>query len=82
MIEKALHNIIPRSLVEETKGTISFVDKRSGYEIRLFNQTGPSSKTNDVLLKVREHFFLFLCFSGPSREKKLSYVPDKALSNA
>ena len=37
MIEKALHNIIPRSLVEEAKGAISFVDKRSGYEIRLFN---------------------------------------------
>ena len=37
MIEKALHNIIPRSLVEEAKDAISFVDKRSGYEIRLFN---------------------------------------------
>lgn len=37
MIEKALHNIIPRSLVEEAKGTISFVDKRSRYEIWLFN---------------------------------------------
>lgn len=37
MIERALHNIIPRSLVEEAKDAISFVGKRSGYEIKLFN---------------------------------------------
>ena len=37
MIEKALHNIIARSLVEEAKGAISFVDKRSRYEIWLFD---------------------------------------------
>ena len=37
MIEKALHNIIGGSLVEEAKGAISFADKRSGYEIGLFN---------------------------------------------
>lgn len=37
MIEKAVHNIIPRSLVEEAKAAISFVDKRSRYEIWLFD---------------------------------------------
>ena len=48
MIEKALHNIIPRSLVEEAKAAISFVDKRSRYEIWLFDGEKldlPSRKT-------------------------------------
>ena len=74
MIEKALHNIIPRSLVEEAKGTISFVDKRSRYEIWLFNGEKLHLPPRQTMYCWRfgSIFFLFLCFSGPSREKKLN----------